>query len=48
MGFQPDYDIKPYLSSRKVSYLVSLSEFTELTFVSLLAEFDITSVETEQ
>ncbi|CAG8436651.1 2447_t:CDS:2 [Scutellospora calospora] len=44
-GFQPDYDIKPYLTSRKY---IERMHFNSLTFIIAKADYDITTVETEQ
>ncbi|RIB24999.1 hypothetical protein C2G38_2068545, partial [Gigaspora rosea] len=45
MGFQPDYIIKPYITSRME---VSRMQYGSLTSVAVKPEFDITTVETEQ
>ncbi|RIB24993.1 hypothetical protein C2G38_2167035 [Gigaspora rosea] len=45
MGFQPDYIIKPYITSRME---VARMQYDSITIVNVQPEFDITTVETEQ
>ncbi|CAG8463222.1 21123_t:CDS:2 [Gigaspora rosea] len=49
MGFQPDYIIKPYLTSRK-EVTQQLTEFRDDIFTAIFVslDFDTTTVETEQ
>lgn len=44
MGFQPDYDIKPYLTSRKAASRMQYSS----PYITIQPDFDITTIEIEQ
>ncbi|RIB29262.1 hypothetical protein C2G38_1198838 [Gigaspora rosea] len=50
MGFQPDYIIKPYITSRKdeAQKTMSQMEYNMFATISVRPDFDITTVETEQ
>ncbi|RIB13441.1 hypothetical protein C2G38_2248857 [Gigaspora rosea] len=49
MGFQPDYIIKPYPTSRKtVTQQLTHGRLTVISDISVSLEFDIATIETEQ
>ncbi|RIB17848.1 hypothetical protein C2G38_1394883 [Gigaspora rosea] len=52
MGFQPDYEIIPYLTSRIITsrerFMQNNEDLSNLAFFNIKADFDITIIETEQ